>query len=96
MMIDRLKTASTFLPLNTFEIGTICAANYSEDNQWYRAKILSHSENGTEVLYIDYGNTAITNETRMLPVDIINIPPLAKRCTLQKTRYYKFLAFGCL
>lgn len=90
MMIDRLKTASTFLPLNTFEIGTICAANYSEDNQWYRAKILSHSENGTEVLYIDYGNTAITNETRMLPVDIINIPPLAKRCTLQKPDIINF------
>ncbi|XP_061943074.1 maternal protein tudor isoform X1 [Apis cerana] len=90
MMIDRLKAASTFLPLNTFEIGTICAANYSEDNQWYRAKILSHSENGTEVLYIDYGNTAITNETRMLPVDIINIPPLAKRCTLQKPDIINF------
>ncbi|XP_017761897.1 PREDICTED: maternal protein tudor [Eufriesea mexicana] len=84
MMLDRLQAAPSFLPLSTFEIGIICAANYLGDGQWYRAKILSHSENGTEVLYIDYGNTAITNETRMLPVDIINIPPLSKRCALKK------------
>lgn len=83
-MFERLEAAPSFLPLSTFEIGTICAANYSEDGQWYRAQILSHSEEGTEVLYIDYGNTEITNETRMLPTDIINIPPLAKCCALQK------------
>ncbi|XP_076751739.1 protein tudor [Xylocopa sonorina] len=84
MMLDRLQAAPTFVPLNTSEVGTICAANYSEDDQWYRAKILSQSEHGTEVLYIDYGNTAITNEIRMLPVDIINIAPLAKHCALKK------------
>ncbi|XP_076634241.1 protein tudor isoform X2 [Colletes latitarsis] len=84
MMLDRLKAASSFHPLNTIEVGTIHAAKYLEDGLWYRAKILSHSENSTEVFYIDYGNTAITNELRMLPVDIINIPALAKRCALQK------------
>ncbi|XP_054006330.1 tudor domain-containing 6-like isoform X1 [Hylaeus anthracinus] len=84
MMLDRLEAAPSFLPLNTFEVGTICAAKYSKDDLWYRAKILSHSENSTEVQYIDYGNTAITDEVRMLPVDIINIPTLAKRCALQK------------
>ncbi|XP_043252574.1 tudor domain-containing 6-like isoform X2 [Colletes gigas] len=84
IMLDRLKAASSFHPLNTIEIGAIHAAKYLEDGLWYRAKILSHSENSTEVFYIDYGNTAITNELRMLPVDIINIPPLAKRCALQK------------
>ncbi|CAL7945702.1 unnamed protein product [Xylocopa violacea] len=84
MMLDRLQAAPTFVPLNTSEVGTICAANYSEDGQWYRAKILSKSEHGTEVLYIDYGNTAVTNEIRMLPVDIINIAPLAKHCALKK------------
>nr|XP_034196257.1 maternal protein tudor-like isoform X2 [Osmia lignaria]XP_034196258.1 maternal protein tudor-like isoform X2 [Osmia lignaria] len=83
-MTDRLQAAPSFLPLNTFETGTICAAKYSEDEQWYRAKILSHSENGTEVLFIDYGNVEVTNETRVLPVDIINIPPLAKHCAMQK------------
>ncbi|XP_043528677.1 tudor domain-containing 6-like isoform X3 [Frieseomelitta varia] len=83
-MFEKLEAAPSFLPLSTFEIGTICAAKYSEDGQWYRAQILSHSEEGTKVLYIDYGNTEITNETRILPTDIINIPPLAKCCALQK------------
>ncbi|KOC69222.1 Maternal protein tudor [Habropoda laboriosa] len=84
MMSERLQAAPSFLPLSTFEIDTICVAKYSVNNQWCRAKILSHSEHGTEVLYIDYGHTGITNEVRMLPVDIINIPPLSKRCALQK------------
>ncbi|CAK9800681.1 Maternal protein tudor [Anthophora plagiata] len=84
MMAERLQAAPSFLPLSTSEIDTICVAKYSEDDQWYRAKILSHSKHGTEVLYIDYGNTGITSDLRMLPVDIINIPPLSKCCSLQK------------
>ncbi|XP_071861857.1 protein tudor isoform X2 [Bombus fervidus] len=83
-MLERLQAAPSFLPLSIFEIGTICAAKYLENGQWRRAKIFSHSEEGTEVLCIDYGNITITNETRMLPADIINIPPLSKCCALQK------------
>ncbi|XP_076177543.1 protein tudor isoform X2 [Ptiloglossa arizonensis] len=84
MMLDRLQAAPSFSPLNTFEAGTICAAKCRNDEQWYRAKILSHSENSIEVQYIDYGITQITNDVRMLPVHIINIPALSKRCALQK------------
>ncbi|XP_060822618.1 maternal protein tudor-like isoform X2 [Bombus pascuorum] len=83
-MLERLQAAPSFLPLSIFEIGTICAAKYLENGQWRRAKIFSHSVRGTEVLCIDYGNITITNETRMLPADIINIPPLSKCCALQK------------
>ncbi|XP_026673866.1 uncharacterized protein LOC108630430 isoform X2 [Ceratina calcarata] len=83
VMSDRLQAAPTFLPLNAPEIGTICAAIFLEDGMWYRAKIISQSEDATQVLYIDYGNIAITNEIRMLPVDIISISPLAKHCALK-------------
>ncbi|XP_043597513.1 maternal protein tudor-like isoform X1 [Bombus pyrosoma] len=83
-MLEKLQAAPSFLLLSIFDIGTICAARYLENGQWRRAKILSHSEKGTEVLCIDYGNIMITNETRMLPADIINIPPLSKCCSLQK------------
>lgn len=84
IMLERLQAAPNFLLLSTFDIGTICAAKYLENGQWRRARILSHSEKGIEVLCIDYGNIMITNETRMLPVDIINIPPLSKCCALKK------------
>ncbi|XP_033353223.1 uncharacterized protein LOC117235373 [Bombus vosnesenskii] len=81
-MLERLQATPSFLPLSIFDIGTICAAKYLENGQWRRPKILSHSEEGTEVLCIDYGNITITNETRTLP--FINVPPLSKCCAMKK------------
>ncbi|XP_076220717.1 protein tudor isoform X2 [Nomia melanderi] len=88
-MLKRLQAAPSFLPLNTIEVGTICAAKFPDDGNWYRAKILSHSGDSVTVNYIDYGNTVVTNEVRMLPVDIINIPALSKCCALQKPETIK-------
>ncbi|XP_050584863.1 maternal protein tudor isoform X2 [Bombus affinis] len=84
IILERLQAAPSFLPLSIFDIGTICAAKCLKSGQWHRAKILSHSGKGTEVLCIDYGNITITNETRMLPADVISIPPLSKCCGLRK------------
>lgn len=84
VMSDRLRDAESFLALNNLDIGTICAARYPEDGCWYRAKIIAHCETGTEVLYMDYGNSAVTEELRILPEDIVNIPILSKRCMLEK------------
>ncbi|KAL2729141.1 LOW QUALITY PROTEIN: maternal protein tudor-like isoform X1 [Vespula maculifrons] len=90
VMSDRLQAAPSFLPLTNLENGTICAAKYPDDEQWYRAKILSQNESGVNVLYIDYGNTAINTELRILPEDIVNIPTLSKRCALQIPYYISF------
>ncbi|XP_047349819.1 maternal protein tudor-like isoform X3 [Vespa velutina] len=87
VMSDRLQAAPSFLPLTNLENGTICAAKYPDDEQWYRAKILSQNGSGVNVLYIDYGNTAINTELRILPEDIVNIPTLSKRCALQIPHY---------
>ncbi|XP_015178527.1 PREDICTED: maternal protein tudor isoform X2 [Polistes dominula] len=87
VMSDRLQDATSFLPLTNLENGTICAAKYPEDEQWYRAQILSQDQNGVNVFYIDYGNTSIITELRILPEDIVNIPILAKRCGLQMPDY---------
>lgn len=84
VMSDRLRDAESFLALNSLDVGTVCAARYPEDGYWYRARIVAHCEEGTEVLYMDYGNSAITEELRMLPEDIVNIPTLSKRCALEK------------
>ncbi|XP_015114623.1 maternal protein tudor isoform X2 [Diachasma alloeum] len=83
VMADHLENAHSFLPLNTLSEGTICAARFPEDNLWYRAKILCHSESETEVLYIDYGNSAVTSELRALPEDIIKIPHLSMFSSLK-------------
>lgn len=84
VMSDRLRDAESFLTLNSLDVGTVCAARYPEDGYWYRAKIIAHCEEGTEVLYMDYGNSAVTEELRVLPEDIVNIPTLSKRCALEK------------
>lgn len=84
VMSDCLRDAESFLTLNSLDVGTVCAARYPEDGYWYRAKIIAYREEGTEVLYMDYGNSAVTEELRVLPEDIINIPTLSKRCTLEK------------
>ncbi|XP_028046299.1 maternal protein tudor isoform X2 [Monomorium pharaonis] len=84
VMSDRLRDAESFLTLNNLDVGTVCAARYPEDGYWYRATIVTRCEEGTEVLYMDYGNSAVTEELRVLPEDIVNIPTLSKRCTLGK------------
>ncbi|XP_012059363.1 PREDICTED: maternal protein tudor-like [Atta cephalotes] len=84
VMSDRLRDAESFLTLNNLDVGMVCAARYPEDGYWYRAKIVGHCEEGTEVLYMDYGNSAVTEELRVLPEDIVNIPILSKLCALEK------------
>ncbi|XP_063978120.1 maternal protein tudor-like isoform X2 [Diachasmimorpha longicaudata] len=83
LMAEHLENAHSLLPLNNLSEGTICAARFPEDNLWYRAKILCHSESETEVLYIDYGNSAVTSELRALPEDIIRIPHLSMFSSLK-------------
>ncbi|XP_033209193.1 maternal protein tudor isoform X2 [Belonocnema kinseyi] len=65
------------------EEGLICAAKFPDDEQWYRAKVISHNENSTLVLFIDYGNTSVTNQIRAFPEDLLSLAPFARRCSLQ-------------
>lgn len=38
----------------------LCAAQYSADDRWYRAKVVGlPGERNVEVLYVDYGNTEV-------------------------------------
>lgn len=40
--------------------GDICAAKFSEDNEWYRAKIEKIQGGNVTILYIDYGNKEVS------------------------------------
>jgi len=68
--------------LNEIDGGVLCVAQFPEDGNWYRARILSHNEDCVEVLYVDFGNTAISSELRQLPHELKDIPPLARKCSL--------------
>lgn len=80
---QRLMMAEMFDELKGVKVGQLCVALFPDDNAWYRAKVLSHSANGTEVIYIDWGNTAVSTEIRDVPEDVASIPPLSRRCRLR-------------
>ncbi|XP_044737384.1 maternal protein tudor-like isoform X2 [Chrysoperla carnea] len=89
MVSDQLSIADQFPELNDKRPGVLCAARFPDDNDWYRARILSSTddENVTQVLFIDYGNSSITTELKMLPEQVINIRALALKCSLLKPSY---------
>lgn len=68
--------------LNDIDEGVLCVAQFPEDGNWYRARILSHNEDCVEVLYVDFGNTAVSSELRQLPHELKDVPPLARKCSL--------------
>lgn len=85
-MID----AENFPELIEKEEGVICAAKYPEDGAWYRAQVIVDGSEGTEVLFMDYGNASIANELRSLPEELKIKPALSRKCALQKPRDIKW------
>ena len=54
--------ASPYIP----KVGDYCSAQFSQDKQWYRAKIIRSAEKGcVHVLYIDYGNSEVLPSSRL-------------------------------
>ena len=66
--------------------GGMCMAKFSEDNCWYRAKVLKRKDNKVEVFFVDYGNKDITTDDQLRPLDPTlstqAIPPQALECRL--------------
>ncbi|CAH2090850.1 unnamed protein product [Euphydryas editha] len=79
---EKLSESDKFEPISELKVGSICAAFWSEDEQWYRSRILEFCDVGYHVQFIDYGNKAKCEEFRQLPEDIVMIEPLAKCCRL--------------
>ncbi|XP_025835446.1 maternal protein tudor-like isoform X2 [Agrilus planipennis] len=81
---EQLSTAENFAELEDIAPGSLCAALFPEDEMWYRARILSNTVAGLEVIFIDYGNSCTCSGLRQLPEDLILLPPLAIKCSLNK------------
>lgn len=84
MIVDRLATADNFPDLQDLSPGVLCAANFPDDEMWYRARILSNTVAGIEVLFIDYGNSSTAMRLKVLPEDLVHMSALAQKCSLNK------------
>lgn len=64
--------------------GDICAAKYSVDDQWYRAKVEKVQGSNVSIRYIDYGNKETVQSTRLasLPAIYANEKPFAVEYSL--------------
>jgi len=64
--------------------GDICAAKYTVDDEWYRAKVDKVQGSNVTVLYIDYGNMETLNSTRLasVPAAFAGERPFATEYTL--------------
>jgi len=53
----------------TPKVNDVCVAQFSMDDEWYRAKVVSVKSNGeVTVLFIDYGNKEVTGSTRLAQI----------------------------
>lgn len=66
--------------------GAACLCCYSEDNEWYRVRILKVTSDPPEttVLYVDYGNRQTLDSSKLfiLPKNFYSLPEQAIRCTV--------------
>ncbi|XP_051523299.1 tudor domain-containing protein 1-like [Myxocyprinus asiaticus] len=65
--------------------GTVCCSLFSEDNQWYRAKVLAYSsEDRLCVGYIDFGNSEEVELNRLRPIsmELLALPTQVIPCSL--------------
>lgn len=85
-VIDKLLDADQFPLISEPHVDLLCIAKCTDDNLYYRAKILSINDaetNSCEVFFIDYGNTQTSNDLHIIPNDLSEIEPQAIHCTIK-------------
>ncbi|CAF0979808.1 unnamed protein product [Didymodactylos carnosus] len=88
MAHDMNKSVNTMFPLENVTIGDFCATQFSEDNFWYRARVLLKTNSESVfVVYLDYGNTEskLINKIYPLHESLARLPAMAVVCTLAES-----------
>lgn len=83
-MANVTEEVTTNKPLSSVVDGQACIAQYSEDEAWYRAKVLSCDGDNVNVYFVDYGNSGIAAKDTLLEISeaLAQVPPLALACQL--------------
>ncbi|VDI51657.1 tudor domain-containing protein 1/4/6/7 [Mytilus galloprovincialis] len=79
------QAATASRPINACVVNDIVLALYREDENWYRAKVLSTNDNSVSVLFIDYGNSEVVDisDARLAPTELKQYSGLAVKCVLE-------------
>ena len=66
------------------QVGDFCAAKFSEDGVWYRARVSKVTTGGAEVIFVDYGNseTVSSANLKVLQPQFTSLPSVAIPCSL--------------
>ena len=75
--------------MENLSIGDFGVAKYSEDQRWYRARlILSQQDNQIRIVFIDFGNieTKFLDEFFPLYRSFTDLPAQVVACTLSEVR----------
>ncbi|KAL8583501.1 hypothetical protein ACOMHN_056311 [Nucella lapillus] len=77
--------------LTSFDDGQFCFAQFSEDDAWYRAVIISSSGDKATVLFVDYGNTDIADKDGLfvIPPSFMIKPAYAYDCRIPGVKKWK-------
>ncbi|XP_041710550.2 tudor domain-containing 6 [Coregonus clupeaformis] len=69
--------------MTTLSSGSLCLALFAEDEQWYRAQIVSKTD-VISVVFVDYGNESETDlkSLKSVPLQLLEFPPQAFLCSL--------------
>lgn len=69
---------------HVWTLGQPVASQFTEDNMFYRARIVGFRESGIEVQYVDYGNREVVRKERLRMMDqtFLSIPIQCLSCCL--------------
>ncbi|KAF0976022.1 hypothetical protein FDP41_004698 [Naegleria fowleri] len=76
----------TLPTLSSPSVGSLCLSQFTEDNNWYRAKIVSINDSNCIVLYSDFGNSEEKplSSLKQVPAEseLLKIRPCAQKARL--------------
>lgn len=86
---ENLEERNLLQPLENLSIGDFGVAKYSEDNKWYRARlIMSQQDDQIRIVFIDFGNieTKFIQEFFPLYRSFAELPAQVVACTLAEVK----------
>ncbi len=84
---NSLEKSNQLMPLEKIAIGDFGVAKYSEDNRWYRARlIMCEGQDQIKIVFVDFGNIEVKSITEFFPLYKLftDLPAQAIACSLSQ------------